>query len=286
MIDRQLLRYFLAIVDEGNFSAAARRCGVSQPTLSIGIRKLEHLVGGALFARSNRRVALTAAGTRLIEPARRVEASFAEAEAAASQIDEAPTIRLGVIPTLPGALIEKAVGAACAAGDRVEVVECRKRNVAALLQRGRIDAAVAVFNPGDPGEAFWKEGYAVALPQDHPLADRAELAAEDLSDEAMLVRRDCEALPEISHHFVSRGVRPFIAARTFSDELALRYVRAGLGITVMPACFAVEDIAMVPLAGFTRSRTIGIILDPLRPGLIEEADALKRVAKALRSPTP
>ena len=56
MIERYLLRYFLAVIDEGNFSRAAARCGVSQPTLSIGIAKLEQHVGRPLFNRTSRRV--------------------------------------------------------------------------------------------------------------------------------------------------------------------------------------------------------------------------------------
>ena len=62
MIERYLLRYFLAVIDEGNFSRAAVRCGVSQPTLSIGIAKLEQHVGRPLFNRTSRRVEVTQAG--------------------------------------------------------------------------------------------------------------------------------------------------------------------------------------------------------------------------------
>ena len=66
MIERYLLRYFLAVVDQGNFSRAAAHCLVSQPTLSVGIAKLEQAVGAPLFLRSNQRVELTEAGSRLM----------------------------------------------------------------------------------------------------------------------------------------------------------------------------------------------------------------------------
>ena len=58
MIDRYLLRYFLAVIEKGNFSKAAAACGVSQPTLSVGIAKLETMLDRPLFQRSNRRVEL------------------------------------------------------------------------------------------------------------------------------------------------------------------------------------------------------------------------------------
>ena len=81
MIDRYLLRYFLAVIDQGNFSRAAAQCGVSQPSLSVGIARLERDLGCSLFERSSRRVELTAHGVRLAAHARRIEAHFLLAEA-------------------------------------------------------------------------------------------------------------------------------------------------------------------------------------------------------------
>ena len=71
MIDRYLIRYFLAVVDQGSFSRASRQANVSQPTLSVGIAKLESLLGETLFERSTRRISLTSAGARFLPPARR-----------------------------------------------------------------------------------------------------------------------------------------------------------------------------------------------------------------------
>ena len=83
MIDRYLLRYFLAVIDQGSFSKAAVHCNVSQPTLSIGIAKLERLLTRPLFLRSNRRVQLTEAGVQFAVHARRIESEFNLAERAA-----------------------------------------------------------------------------------------------------------------------------------------------------------------------------------------------------------
>jgi DNA-binding transcriptional LysR family regulator len=76
----------------------------------------------------------------------------------------------------------------------------------------------------------------------------------------MIVRRHCEALAETSRFFTARGVRPFMAARTVSDDRALTYVRAGLGMTVMPLSFASEGIAMIPLTGFDPTRRVGVLV--------------------------
>src|SRR3546814_11619706 len=100
MIERYLLRYFLAVVDQGNFSRAAAHCLVSQPTLSVGIAKLEQAVGAPLFLRSNQRVELTEAGARLLTHARRIEREFNLAEMAGEKAEQAPVLRLGVLLSL------------------------------------------------------------------------------------------------------------------------------------------------------------------------------------------
>src|SRR3546814_13032406 len=71
-MDRYQIRYFLAVVETGNFSKAAARVNVAQPTLSVGIAKLEAALGAKLFQRSNRRVHLTDSGSRFLPHARQI----------------------------------------------------------------------------------------------------------------------------------------------------------------------------------------------------------------------
>jgi LysR family hydrogen peroxide-inducible transcriptional activator len=125
-----------------------------------------------------------------------------------------------------------------------------------------VDAVLGLVS-GEPQarQVLFEEDYGVALPARHPLAERESVAAEQIAGEAMIVRRHCEALPAVSQHFTSRGVRPFMAARTAHDDRALAYVRAGLGITVMPRCFAGEGVAMPRLSGFDQRRRIGFLVD-------------------------
>lgn len=260
MIDRYLLRYFLAVVDHGTFSRAAAQCGVSQPTLSVGIAKLERLLDHVLFERTNRRVELTAAGARLAAHARRIEAEFAEAERTVRDDPPARLIRLGVVPTLPARWIEQALVAARAdgAGERIELVAGRMADLSPKLDRGRLDAILGPAQAGAPGRPLFVEGYAMAMAIEHPLAGEDSVTAERLAEEPMIVRQHCEVLPLTSRFFTSRGVRPFMAARTTSDEHATAYVRARLGITLMPRCYAGDGIAMATLAGFDATRTIGL----------------------------
>jgi DNA-binding transcriptional LysR family regulator len=151
MLDRTLLRYFLAVVDRGNFSRAAAHCRVSQPTLSIGVARLERALGETLFIRSSRRVELTPAGVRLLAQARRIEAAFVEAETAVLAETPHKLIRLGLLSTLPSRWIETALAAVRtgAPSERLEIVEGRQSDLLGLLGRGRVDAAIGVVD-GDP----------------------------------------------------------------------------------------------------------------------------------------
>lgn len=280
MIERYLLRYFLAVIDRGNFSRAAEACHVTQPTLSAGIARLERDLGRPLFTRTNRRVELTAAGARLAAHARAIEARFAAAEREVEAEPRASTIRLGWLVTLAPDWTARYLAALPRAGERVEIVEGRERDLLDGLARGRLDAALTLLRGGERFAArpLLTERYGVALAERHPLADRAEIAAEDLAGEPMIVRRQCEILSDTSRFFTARGVRPFFPARTVQEAQALAYVRAGLGVTVMPESFAAPGIRIRPLAEFGFARTIGILRAPGRAAA--ESPAIAALAAA------
>lgn len=280
MIDRYLLRYFLAVIEHGNFSKAAIGCNVTQPTLSAGIAKLERDLGQVLFLRTNRRVELTAAGVALASHARRIEAEFALAEQSVRGVRSASTTRLGVLASIPMSWIEQFLARRPTGHEleRVEVVEGRERGLIERLMRGRIDVALTLIRQEDrlDRDLLYSEGYSLALGVGHPLAGRDSIAASELMGDPMIVRRHCELLPETSRHFTAHGVRPFFPARTTSDERALAYVRSGVGVTVMPDCFSGPGIARPRLAGFDFTRTIGFLFAPH-----VDASAL-RASQALR----
>lgn len=264
MIDRYLLRYFLAVIDAGTFSKAAAQCHVSQPTLSVGIARLEREYGQPLLHRTNRRVELTAAGARLAPHARRIEAEFALAERGAREASPRAPLRLGLLATVPTGWIAGWLTAIAPSLDThpVEIIEGRERDLIERLARGRIDAALTIVRPESErfaADILFEEGYALALPVAHPLAAKTVIAAEELAADRMIVRRHCELLSDTSRHFTARGVRPFFPARTTSDEPAIAYVRAGLGVTVMPDCFRDPGIARPRLADFPFSRAIGLL---------------------------
>lgn len=261
MIDRYLLRYFLAVIDHGNFTRAAEACNVTQATLSIGIAKLETMLGTRLFRRTNRRVDLTQAGVRFAGHAREIEQSFHKAEL--SVIEQMPTrlLRIGILNTLPINLVAKFVRSIQVQEYiQIELVEGRARDLSEKLSAGRIDLALTLEprNRGALFEPVYSEGYSMALADNHPLAQAEMIEGARLADNIMIVRRHCELLAQTSQYFTQRGVRPFFAARTTRDDHALAYVAGGLGVTVMPDCFKAKGVVRVPLADFEYVRTIGI----------------------------
>ena len=260
-MDRYLLRYFLAVVETGNFSRAAARENVAQPTLSAGIAKLETQLQARLFDRTNRRVHLTEAGSRLLVHARRIEHEFNLAQAAVAGAAPAQLLRVAVLSTIPAALIEEILTRRPPGAERIELLEGTEREVLSLLDRGRVAAALTAINPSTDrfaGERLHEEGYGLALPAGHRLAGAGSVEGEALADEVMMVRRHCEVLAQTSRYFTDRGVRPFFSYRGAGDEKVLALVRAGLGITVMPDSYRDPGVARVRLEGFTPRRVIGL----------------------------
>ena len=263
MIDRYLLRYFLAVVDHGSFSKAAAACNVSQPTLSVGIAKIERELDRLLFNRSNRRVELTESGVRLMRHARRIEVEFEEAEREVREVLDLSVVRVGVLTTLPWTWIEILLSdlGTDRIGHRIELFEGRERELTDLLARGRIDLAVNIVHATSERfkqDLLYREGYSLVLPSNHPLSGEVAIGGGQLSDSPMIIRRHCELLSETSRYFTARGVRPAFPARATSDHRALQYVAAGLGVTVMPDSFAFPGVVHVPLAEFDHVRTIGL----------------------------
>lgn len=263
-MDRYLLRYFLAVAELGSFSKAAARVSVTQPTLSIGIAKLEQEVGARLFERTTRRVSLTPAGSKFLQHARRIAQEY---EAALRDVSETPQLkrlRAGMLSTIPGRDLERIVAthARNSGGEALEILDSTERDIANRLSDGRLDVAITIQRPGLESfvqESLRNESYVLFVAASHKLSGAEEIEGRELAGETMIVRRQCEGLPEISRYFTSRDVRPSFSLRTLSDDRAMSMVAAGLGVTVAPASFKGPGLSAVKLAGFDLSRKIGLV---------------------------
>ncbi len=261
------LRYVLAVAEHGHFGRAAEACGVSQPTLSVQLRKLEELLGVALFERGGKTVTPTAACERLI---RHVRAAVAEADAI---LEVARTLRdplagrfrLGIIPTLAPYLLPLVFAPLRAALPTLDV-EPWEDQTAALLERLRsheLDAALLATEEEGPDLAsrpLFAEPFMAALPPDHHLAARDVVAEEELAAD-ILVLADGHCLRDQALAACGQGGALGATLRASSLPTLLNMVAAGYGTTLIPglAAGAAQDAGLVlrPLAA-PAGRTVRI----------------------------
>ena len=140
------LQYLIAIADLRNFSQAANKCCVSQPTLSNQIRKLEETLGVVIFERSNKRVMPTETGEQIIALARRVlrEVDAMHDVAQSAQDPLAGKFRLGAFPTLSTYIFPSLVPKITAALPQLKLVLVEEKTQILIerLKRGELDAAL------------------------------------------------------------------------------------------------------------------------------------------------
>ena len=232
------LRYVLAVVDTGSFGRAAAVCGVSQPTLSVQVRKLEEALGVTLLERNTRMVAPTAACDRIIGHMRATVASaeLVLAEARSQRDPLSGRFRLGIIPTLA-----------------FEPWEEQTATLIRLLRGHELDAALLASDADGHdlvSRSLFEEPFIAALPPGHRLAGQDQVAEDDLaSDILVLAEGHClrdQVLAACGERGGSSG-----ALRAASLPTLLNMVAAGYGTTVIPA------LAAAP------AREIGVVLRPL-----------------------
>ncbi|QDK33596.1 LysR family transcriptional regulator [Sphingomonas sp. IC081] len=296
MIKRAHIRHFLAVADSGSFKQAAARLHVTQPTVSTAIAELERLVGSALFVRDRRHVRLTEPGGAFLPIARDLEAGFRRADqfAKASAYPEQPwpDLKLGVIPTICGSMLQ-AIAAQLAEHYGVELVEGDDHELRGQLASGKIQLALTLLGKSENGAEnrpevtpLLEEPYVVVMAARHPLAGTAEIAAGDLASEIMIARRSCEALQRTSRFFTDAGVRPRFALRSENEDRCLRMVAAGLGITVAPRSLAPEGTATAEVRDFGLTRRLGFIRAPVHPGSADEAEKLAAILETIAASLP
>jgi DNA-binding transcriptional LysR family regulator len=283
-MDRYLLRYFLAVAELGSFSKAAARVSVTQPTLSVGIAKLEAELGARLFERTTRRVSLTPAGSRFLTHARAITHEYEAALRDVAQTPQLKRVRAGVLSTIPARDLERLVArhAKHGGGEALELLDSTERDIANRLSDGRLDVAITILRPSLESfaqEQLRTEPYVLFVGDGHRLAGAEAIDGGELAGETMIVRRQCEGLPEISRYFTSRDVRPSFSLRTLSDDRALSMVAQGLGITVAPQSFKRAGVAAVKLSGLDLSRDIGLVFSDRARGA-GAANAFVEAARA------
>jgi len=246
------LRYIVSVARERHFGRAAEACSVSQPTLSVAVRKLEDELDVKLFERGANEVSVTPLGEQIVRQAGLVlEQAQAIREIAKGGKDPVSgELRLGVIYTIGPYLLPDLVREAIARVPQMPLVlqENFTARLLEMLRSAEIDCAIMAEPFPDTGLALaplYDEPFVAALPRGHTLARRKRLTPDELKHETMLLLgtghcfRDhvLEVCPEYAH-FAGAAAGPASPLRRSFEGSSLETIKymvaSGMGITVVP----------------------------------------------------
>ncbi|GAA5524693.1 hydrogen peroxide-inducible genes activator [Microbulbifer aestuariivivens] len=245
------LRYIVTLAQEQHFGRAAERCFVSQPTLSIAVKKLEKELGVALFERSKTRVQATPLGERIAAQAQLVleQASAIKDIASAGKDQLASPLSVGAIFTIGPYLFPHFIPQLQRAAPDMHlyVEEGYTATLRQRLRKGELDAIIIALPFTEPDvvtQPLYDEPFVVLMPAGHPLAKQESISPEQLSEDNVLLLgeghcfRDqvLEACPQLQQSIEKEqsSARIRTAADGSSLETLRHMVASGLGITVLP----------------------------------------------------
>ncbi|SDV51541.1 LysR family transcriptional regulator [Chitinasiproducens palmae] len=265
------LETFLAVVEFGSFSAAAKRLHISQPSVTARVQRLESMLKTRLLTRTTRHVEPTPAGVRLRERAelalrdlRKLLQEFqGEAEAARSRVVVAAT------PMIAAVMLPSLIHGFCQRHPDVQVQlrDLQYEAVVTAIESGEADLAVVAFDNDSSKlsfEALTEEDMLVVVPRSHALAEAGAATLEQLAQlPLMLLDRYSMLRDTLASEFDRRGLilRPMHRAANLSTLLGM--VDAGLGATFLPRSmahrYARDTRATLQVADVGLTRSFGIL---------------------------
>lgn len=264
------LKFIVAVAQERNFRRAAEKCFVTQPALSLAIKKLEEELNVMIFERSRKDVSLTEIGKKIVEQAEKVldEAGRIKQLAELGKNQLKGTIKLGLIHSIGPYLLPEIIPILRKTAPEMplELEENLTANLESQLRNGVIDVAIIALPfdvPGLQHKALYDEEFDVVVPSHHHWATRSYINPEELSDEKVLLLNSghcfsnqvTQACPELS--------RKGEVLQGNSLETIRNMVASNLGITVLP-CSATASrynnplIKVIPFTRPAPTRRIAI----------------------------
>ena len=242
------LKYIVAVARERHFGKAAEACYVSQPTLSVAVKKLEEELDVKLFERSANEVTVTPLGEEIVRQAQSVLEQAANIKDIAKRGKDplAGPLKLGVIYTIAPYLLPDLVRQVITHSPQMPLMLQENFTVKLLemLRTGEIDCAILAEPFPDTGLAvapLYDEPFYAAIPMTHPLAKKDSVTTEELKSETMLLLgnghcfRDhvLEVCPEFARFSSdAEGIRKSFEGSSL--ETIKYMVAAGMGITLVP----------------------------------------------------
>lgn len=262
------LKYLVALAEYGHFGKAAEACFVSQPALSMQIRKLEEVLGVKLLERTNKSVLLTECGARVVERAKVILNQVDEVREIAKQLADpfSGELRVGIFPTLAPYLLPHIIPTLSKDYPKLSLflIEDKTANLIDKLKNGKLDVAILSIPVSEKAfqhEALFREDFLLAVPEHDALAKNKFVNQSDLDGKHLLLLEDGHCMREqslnICYEMHADEMQNF---RATSLETLRQMVVAGVGITLMPtlACAPNAMLRYIPFQGSKPSRTIGL----------------------------
>lgn len=291
------LEYFLAVAEELHFGRAAARLHISQPPLTVHIKRLEQELGVRLFDRTSRRVCITPEGERFRDKIRPHLQGLDDAVLDLREVKAGRRgrVRVGFVSSASYQLIPRTVRDLRASHPGIHVdlqPMATGEQVEALLER-RLDIGIMRDAPVEAGlrsVTLMTEQMVAVLPASHELAQQAEVSPEDLTT-IPLVLFPYQSMPgyvtNILEIFQSStaGTGPTVVQRAINQENVMGLVAAGVGGSILPASFSSFNVPEVVTRPITTRPTSDLELvtgsDELPSTAQEFATVLKQAASAL-----
>jgi DNA-binding transcriptional LysR family regulator len=291
------LEYLLALAREQHFGRAADACGVTQPTLSAGVKQLEDTFGVLLVNRGSRFQDFTPEGERVLDWARRIvgDARAMRQEVNALKHGLAGRLRLAAIPTAL-AMVEALTTPYRARHPNVQftILSRTSTEILTLLENLEIDAGLTYLDNEPLGRVtgipLYRERYRLLVAADSPLGGRETVTWTEVAKVPLcLLTPDMQNRRIIEGLLRKTGVEPCITLESDSMILLYSHVRTGRWASVMPSRMAVtlgltDVLRSIPIVDPESTHTIGLVvparepMTPLNAALVAEA---RRIAATL-----
>ena len=262
------LQYFSTLAKTKNFGEAAALCGVSQPGLSIQLKKLEKELGVNLFERSTKQVIITPEGSELLERAERILREANDLRLCAKQFSDPYQGKLviGAFPTLAPYLFPRIIDDLHGSYPEMKfyISEDKTARLLEQLKSGTIDAAFIALPHEDfqlESAFIFEEEFLLAVSKANPRAQLKSLNSSEIQGEALMLLSEGHCLRDQSLEFCGANhINESVDFRASGIETLRQMVAGDLGMTLMPACAKRDNdgLAYIPFSDPAPKRRIGL----------------------------
>lgn len=270
------LQYFISVYQELNFSKAAQKCFVSQPSISAAIGQLEMELGKQLFIRHAKGASPTQAGKTFYPAAARVINEFITMQGLFQECPPLDPLRVALMPFLSGERVGKIINEL--------ILSMPELDLTVVGWNEEADARIISRSMALQNEAFhnlWVDDYVLAMSIKHPLASQKEIILQDLNGLSFISSKFCDARDSWNYALQKYGVIFSPKATVNTQEYTLDLVAAGLGVSFVPSHSVSQrtDIVIRKIGNVKLERVIGLAYQKDHPLPSQLLTAVEKVKK-------